>query len=81
VVKVLPVSFLTMHSDNTHMVCCLKVHLYHLVPIAWLYGHLYGKKGRLSGRRGETKSGNNNGNPQNQLFDPGFFLFTPSDSF
>jgi len=37
-IKLLPVSILTTQSDNTHMVCCWKVHLYHLVLIAGLYG-------------------------------------------
>jgi len=37
-IKLLPVSILTKQSDNTHMVCCWKVPLYHLVPIAGLYG-------------------------------------------
>ena len=32
------VSILTAQSDNTHMACCWKVQLYHLVPIAGLYG-------------------------------------------
>jgi len=33
-----PVSILTAQSDNTHMVGCYKVNLYHLVSIASLYG-------------------------------------------
>jgi len=37
-VKLLPVSILTTQSDNMHMVCCWKVHLYYLLPTAGLYG-------------------------------------------
>jgi len=37
-IKLLPVSILTTQFDNTHMVCCWKVHVYYLVLIARLYG-------------------------------------------
>jgi len=38
---------LTTQSDNMHMVCCWKVHLYHLVTIAGLYRQKKGKNGYI----------------------------------
>jgi len=43
-IKLLPVSILTTQSDNMHMVCCWKVHFYHLVGI--LIAGLYTDKNK-----------------------------------
>jgi len=55
---------LTAQSDNTHMVRCYKVHLYHLV--LGYTGKKQRKNGRIGGRRGETGSRNMAATPKTE---------------